>query len=108
MLYVDFCDFDLVFFLYYFFEYGFKIEFNKDYFIINSYIGDYKEILFIFDFISEIYDIYFYKYKGGFFYKDINKWIVKWMIRNNFLVDLLKINKYKDYEEINLYKICWE
>ncbi|EGE6941450.1 TPA: ankyrin repeat domain-containing protein [Escherichia coli] len=104
-LHVDFCDLDSAFFLYYLSEHGFKIELNKDHFTINSYISDYKEILSILDFISEIHDIHFYKYKGGPLYKDIDKRIIKWMIRNNLLVDLSKINKHKDYEEINSYKI---
>ncbi|HFS0159368.1 TPA: ankyrin repeat domain-containing protein [Enterobacter hormaechei] len=104
-LHVDFCNLDSAFFLYYLSEHGFKIELNKDHFTINSYIGDYKEILSILDFISEIHDIHFYKYKGGPLYKDIDKRIVKWMIRNKLLVDLSKINKHKDYEEINSYKI---
>ncbi|ECC0979150.1 ankyrin repeat domain-containing protein, partial [Salmonella enterica] len=87
-LHVDFCNLSSVLFLFDLSEHGFKIELNKDRFAINSYISDYKAILCLLDSISDIQDVNFYKYKGGPLYKDIDKRIVKWMIRNNFLIDL--------------------
>ncbi|MCX8981081.1 ankyrin repeat domain-containing protein [Citrobacter portucalensis] len=107
-LHVDFCNINSALFLYELSEYGFKIELNKDRFVINSNISNYRDILSTLDCISDIQDVNFYKYDGEPLYKDIDKRIVKWMIRNEFLVDLTKITRHKDYEEINAYKIIRE
>ncbi|MDM6777394.1 ankyrin repeat domain-containing protein, partial [Klebsiella michiganensis] len=89
-------------------EYGFKIELNKDRFVINSYISDYKDILSTLDCISDIQDVNFYNYDGDPLYKDIDKRIVKWMIRNNFLIDLTKISDDKNHDHILKYKTSYE
>lgn len=105
---MDFCNLSSVLFLFDLSEHGFKIELNKDRFAINSYISDYKAILCLLDSISDIQDVNFYKYKGGPLYKDIDKRIVKWMIRNNFLIDLTKISDDKNHDDILKYKTSYE
>lgn len=107
-LHVDYCNLDSAFFLYFLSEHGFKIELNKNRFNINSYISDYKEILSILYCISDTQDVNFYKYKGGPLYKDIDKRIVKWMIRNKCLIDLTKISDDKNYDDIIKYKTSYE
>ncbi|MCO5782353.1 ankyrin repeat domain-containing protein [Citrobacter meridianamericanus] len=103
-LHVDFCNTNSVLFLYELSEYGFKLDLNKDRFVINSYISDYKDILSTLDCISDIQDVNFYNYDGGPLYKDIDKRIVKWMIRNKFFIDLTKISDDKNFNEILKYK----
>ncbi|MCO5783307.1 ankyrin repeat domain-containing protein [Citrobacter meridianamericanus] len=105
---MDFCNTNSVLFLYELSEYGFKIEINKDHFVINSYISDYKDILSTLNCISDIQDVNFYNYDGAPLYKDIDKRIVKWMIRNDFLIDLTKISDDKNYDDILKYKISHE
>ncbi|EOI3579042.1 ankyrin repeat domain-containing protein [Cronobacter turicensis] len=107
-LHVDFCNLSSVLFLYDLSELGFKIELNKGRFTIDSYISDYKAILSILDSISDIQDVNFYKYKGGPLYKDIDKRIVKWMVRNKFLIDLTKISDNKNHDDILKYKTSYE
>ena len=107
-LHVDFCNLSSALFLSDLSEHGFKIVLNKDRFVINSYISDYKAILSILDCISDIQEVNFYKYKGGPLYKDIDKKIVKWMIRNKFLIDLTKISDDKNYGDILKYKASYE
>ena len=107
-LHVDFCNTNSVLFLYELSEYGFKIDLNKDHFVINSYISDYKDILSTLDCISDIQDVNFYNYDGSPLYKDIDKRIVKWMIRNEFHIDLTKISDDKNYDDILKYKTSHE
>lgn len=107
-LHVDFCNRSTVFFLSELSEHGFKIQLNKDCFAINSYISDYKAILSILNCISDTQDVNFYKYKGGPLYKDIDKRIVKWMIRNKFLIDLTKISDDKNHDDVLKYKTSYE
>ncbi|MEB5890307.1 ankyrin repeat domain-containing protein [Enterobacter roggenkampii] len=107
-LHVDFCNINSVLFLHDLSEYGFKIVLNKERFTINSYISDYKDILSILDCISDIQEVNFYKYKGDPLYKDIDKRIVKWMIRNEFLIDLTKISDDKNYDVLLKYKTSYE
>ncbi|MBW3223606.1 ankyrin repeat domain-containing protein [Salmonella enterica subsp. enterica serovar Javiana] len=107
-LHVDFCNTNSVLFLYELSKYGFKIELNKDRFVINSYISDYKAILSTLDCISDIQDVNFYNYGGDPLFKDIDERIVKWMIRNNFLIDLPKISDDKNHDHILKYKISYE
>lgn len=104
-LHVDFCNLDSAYFLHSLSEHGFKIELNKNQFTINSYISYYRDILCALDCISDTHDVHFYRSEGGPLYRDIDKEIVKWMIRNDFHVDLTKITKHKDYDDINKYKI---
>ncbi|WP_228732873.1 ankyrin repeat domain-containing protein [Klebsiella aerogenes] len=107
-LHVNFCNTNSILFLYELSEYGFKLELNKDRFVINSYISDYKDILSTLDCISDIQDVNFYNYDGAPLYKDIDKRIVKWMIRNEFLIDLSKISNDKNYDDISKYKASYE
>ncbi|EEF4509649.1 ankyrin repeat domain-containing protein [Salmonella enterica] len=107
-LHVDFCNLSSVLFLCDLSEYGFRIELNKDRFAINSYISDYKAILSILGFISDIHGVNFYKSEGGPLYKNIDKRIVKWMIRNEFLIELTKISDDKNYDDILKYKTSHE
>ncbi|EEU3610384.1 ankyrin repeat domain-containing protein [Escherichia coli] len=107
-LHVDFCNTSSVLFLYELSEYGFKIELNKDRFVINSYISDYRDILSTLYCISEIQDVNLYNYDGGPLYKNIDKRIVKWMIRNKFFIDLTKISDDKNFNEILKYKTSHE
>lgn len=107
-LHVDFCNSSSVLFLSDLSEHGFRIVLNKDRFTINSYISDYKEILSILDCISDIQDVNFYKYNGDPLYKDIDKLTVKWMIRNEFLIDLTKISDDKNHDDILKYKTSYE
>jgi uncharacterized protein len=107
-LHVDFCNLSSVLFLSELFKHGFKIVLNKGRFAINSYISDYKAILSKLSCISDIQDVNFYKYKGGPLYKDIDKRIVKWMIRNNFLIDLTKISDDTNHDDILKYKTSYE
>jgi hypothetical protein len=98
-LHIDFCNYQSVVFLFDLYELGFRIELNKKHVIINSHVGDYKDILLMLNYISEIRDVKFYTIKRRPLYKGINKEIVKWMIRNDFHVDLTKT------EEINIMMI---
>ena len=107
-LHVDFCNINSVLFLYDLSEYGFKIDLNKERFTINSYISDYRDILSTLDCISDIQGVNFYNYDGGPLYKDIDKRIVKWMIRNKFFIDLAKISDGKNYDDILKYKTSHE
>ncbi|ECF3780031.1 ankyrin repeat domain-containing protein [Salmonella enterica subsp. enterica serovar Oslo] len=107
-LHVDFCNTNSALFLYKLSEYGFRIELNKNRFVINSYISDYRNILSTLYCISDIQDVNFYNYDGGPLYKDIDKRIVKWMIRNEFLIDLTKISDDKNYNDILKYKTSYE
>lgn len=107
-LHVDFCNANSVLFLYKLSEFGFKIELNKDRFVINSYISDYKDILSTLDCVSDIQNVNFYNFDDIPLYKDIDKRIVKWMIRNNFLIDLTKISDDKNHEHILKYKTSYE
>lgn len=107
-LHVDFCNTNSVLFLYELYEYGFKMELNKDSFVINSYISDYRDILSTLYCISDIQDVNFYNYDGNPLYKDIDKRIVKWMIRNEFLIDLTKISDDKNHDDILKYKTSYE
>jgi hypothetical protein len=77
---------------------------NKNHVIINSYIEDYKDILLMLNYVSDIHDVKFYNDKRIPMYKGINKEIVKWMIRNDFLVDLKKTEGDKKHKELVAYK----
>ncbi|HGG6067512.1 TPA: ankyrin repeat domain-containing protein [Salmonella enterica subsp. enterica serovar Kiambu] len=103
-LHVDFCNYQTAFFLFDLFELGFSIQLNKNHVIINSYIEDYKDILLMLNYVSDIHNVKFYNDKRIPLYKGINKEIVKWMIRNDFLVDLTKTEGDKDHDEIVAYK----
>lgn len=107
-LHIDFCNINSVLFLYYLSEHGFRVELNKDRFVINSYISDYRDILSTLYYISDIQDVNFFNYDGSPLYKDIDKRIVKWMIRNEFLIDLTKISDDKNYHDILKYKTSYE
>lgn len=107
-LHVDFCNINSVLFLYDLSEHGFKIDLNKDRFVIDSCISDYIDILRTLNCISDIQDVNFYKYNGDPLYKDIDKLIVKWMIRNGFLIDLTKISDDKNHDDILKYKTSYE
>lgn len=107
-LHIDFCNYQSVVFLFDLYERGFSIELNKKHVIINSYIGDYKDILLMLNYISDIRDVNFYTIKRRPLYKGINKEIVKWMIRNGFHVDLSKTKGDKNHEEIVAYKTRYE
>ncbi|EAW1287343.1 ankyrin repeat domain-containing protein, partial [Salmonella enterica subsp. enterica] len=87
---------------------GFRIELNKKHVIINSHVGDYKDILLMLNYISEIRDVKFYTIKRRPLYKGINKEIVKWMIRNDFHVDLTKTEGDKYHDDLVAYKIRHE
>ncbi|EAQ5054787.1 ankyrin repeat domain-containing protein [Salmonella enterica] len=106
-LHVDFCNSSSVLFLSDLSEHGFKIDLNKNRFTINSYISNYRDILSTLYCISDIQDVNFYNYDGGPLYKDIDKRIVKWMIRNEFLIDLTKISDDKNYDDILKYKTSY-
>ncbi len=105
---IDFCNINSVLFLYDLSEHGFRIDLNKDRFVINSCISDYRDILSTLYCISDIQDVNFYKYNGDPLYKDIDKLIVKWMIRNKFLIDLTKISDDKNHDDILKYKTSYE
>ncbi|HCM9211409.1 TPA: ankyrin repeat domain-containing protein [Enterobacter roggenkampii] len=107
-LHVDFCNINSVLFLHELSEHGFKIELNKDRFVINSCISNYRDILSTLYCISDIQDVNFYKYNGAPLYKDIDTLIVKWMIRNEFLIDLTKISDDKNYHNILKYITSYE
>ncbi|EOV6092309.1 hypothetical protein [Raoultella ornithinolytica] len=103
-LHIDFCNYQTAFFLFDLYELGFSIQMNKKHVIINSYIEDYKDILLILNYVSDIHDVKFYNNKRIPMYKGINKEIVKWMIRNDFLVDLKKTEGDKKHKELVAYK----
>lgn len=107
-LHVDFCNYQTAFFLFDLYELGFSIHLNKNHVIINSYIEDYKDILLMLNYVSDVHNVKLYNDKRMPLYKGINKEIVKWMIRNGFHVDLNRIEGDKDYEEIVAYKIRHE
>lgn len=104
-LHIDFCNYQTAFFLFDLYELGFSIQLNKNHVIINSYIEDYKDILLMLNYVSDIHDVKFYNDKRIPLYKGINKEIVKWMIRNDFLVDLTKTGGDKNHKELVAYKI---
>lgn len=107
-LHIDFCNYQSVVFLFDLYELGFSIELNKNHVIINSYIGDYKDILLMLHYISDIRDVNFYTVKRIPLYKGINKETVKWMVRNGFHIDLNRIVGDKNHEEISTYKARYE
>ncbi|EOE5899611.1 ankyrin repeat domain-containing protein, partial [Salmonella enterica subsp. enterica] len=107
-LHIDFCNYQSVVFLFDLYERGFSIELNKKHVIINSNIGDYKDILLMLNYISEIHDVNFYTIERRPLYKGINKKVVKWMIRNGFHVDLSRTEGDENHEEIVAYKARYE
>lgn len=107
-LHIDFCNYQSVVFLFDLYERGFSIELNTKHVIINSYIGDYKDILLMLSYISDIHDVKFFTYKRVPLYKGINKEIVKWMIRNGFHVDLTRTEGDKDHDKLVAYKARYE
>ncbi|EDK5262231.1 ankyrin repeat domain-containing protein [Salmonella enterica subsp. enterica serovar Enteritidis] len=107
-LHIDFCNYQSVVFLFDLYELGFRIELNKKHVIINSHVGDYKDILLMLNYISEIRDVKFYTIKRRPLYKGINKEIVKWMIRNDFHVDLTKTEGDKYHDDLVAYKTQYE
>ncbi|EEX2797917.1 hypothetical protein CRD82_01865 [Escherichia coli] len=103
-LHVDFCNYQTAFFLFDLYELGFSIHLNTNHVIINSYIENYKDILLMLNYVGDVHNVKFYNDKRIPLYKGINKEIVKWMIRNDFLVDLTKTEGDKDHDEIVAYK----
>lgn len=53
------------------------------------------------NYVSDIHDVKFYNDKRIPMYKGINKEIVKWMIRNDFLVDLNKTEGDKSIKNLS-------